>query len=208
MIDMAGRVCGRLIVIAKAPDSPRTKKKQWLCRCVCGTEKVVCGVSLRSGNTKSCGCLQRSVTWKHGAATRNGPKKVYNVWSAMLHRCNNPGSQGWPYYGGRGIGVCERWKKFENFLADMGEPPKGLSIERIDNDGNYEPTNCRWATRKDQSLNTRRKRVVLYDGKSWPLVELAKRSGLWPCTLQRRIKLGWPIQEAVETPMKKRAVAH
>src|SRR5215467_3598440 len=129
-------------------------RAMWLCDCDCGNPVVVSGGSLRSGNTRSCGCRKPALggAWKHGRTNDDR----YQVWADMKGRCLNPKSKIWKYYGGRGIKVCDRWlESFENFLADVGERLLGMWLDRIDNDGNYEPGNVRWATPKQQSNNRR-----------------------------------------------------
>jgi hypothetical protein len=121
---------------------------------------------------------------------------THQRWWNMLQRCENPASPQWPHYGGRGIKVCERWRSFAAFFADMGEAPAGMSIERIDNDGDYEPGNCRWATQREQLLNTRRNRIIEFNGVSAPLCEWAQKIGVHPSTLHRRL-LSWPIEKAL-----------
>lgn len=124
----------------------------------------------------------------------------------MLARCDNPKNPAYPRYGGRGITVCDRWRTFEGFLADMGERPAGKSIERINNDGNYEPGNCRWATAKEQNLNTRSNRLVTIDGETRPLAEWAELRGLLVGTVYDRLYRGWNIERAINTPLARRGV--
>lgn len=136
------------------------------CRCDCGIVTMASETKLRSGNRRSCGCLLSDVTAErnmtHGhAAGRNKRDRIYNVWASMLARCTNPKSHAYHNYGGRGISVCDRWMKFENFLQDMGAPPPGLTIDRINNDGNYCKENCAWKTRLDQARNRRPRRKAI-----------------------------------------------
>lgn len=149
----------------------------WFCRCDCGGYTIVSGKSLRNGNTRSCGCLFMNGITKHGLHL--SPENL--IWRGMKYRCNNPNFRLYKNYGGRGIKVCEKWAaSFEAFYADMGPRPSELhSIERIDNDGNYEPDNCRWATRKEQQRNRRACRPVIRgDGESYKtLVEAAEVVG-------------------------------
>src|SRR5215469_15598082 len=140
--EMAGQRFSRWMVVRPAGYTPRGSVK-WECICDCGTTRILEGAHLRSGRSQSCGCLTRekaSAKTTHGNARRGRRTASYRAWHHMLQRCLNPNSTAWRHYGGRGITVCDRWKTYANFFADMGEPPQGHSIERVNNDGNYEPS--------------------------------------------------------------------
>lgn len=160
--ELIGWTFGRLGVYAYA--GVRKELRQWNCVCVCGREVVLSTNTLRSGHTSSCGCLRldraKAANTVHGHARECNTTRTYNCWRNMIHRCHTPTHRSFPYYGARGIKVCERWHDYANFLADMGEAPPRLEIDRINNDGDYEPGNCRWATRSVQNSNKRSRQQV------------------------------------------------
>lgn len=147
---------------------------QWVCLCSCGKEVTVRGARLISGHTKSCGHLRGPRNSHHLSGTR-----AYKIWQQVKQRCDNPKSQKYECYGAKGISLCDRWHSFENFYADMGECPEGMSIDRYpDNKGSYEPGNCRWATPKQQVRNREITLKVLFKGIEMPLAECAERLGI------------------------------
>lgn len=185
---MSGRQFGRWTVVADG-----VAKDWWLCRCICGNQREVRGAELRRGNSKSCGCGRR----RHGHRPQGSPSPTYNSWQAMLGRCLNPSNASYDSHGGRGIEVCGRWKVFENFLQDMGNRPDSREIDRIDNDGNYGPENCRWATKKEQSRNRRSNTLITFKGITLVLTEWSERTGLKSTTISERLKRGWSIERAL-----------
>lgn len=148
---------------------------------------------MTSGHTKSCGCIKGRHNLTHGM-TKTG---TYNSWSAMRARCHNPKTEGFSLYGGRGIKVCDRWNSFESFLADMGERPEGMSIDRIDNNGDYEPGNCRWASMPEQQRNRRTTIKVERDGRSQCIKDWCDELGLNVDQVYGRIRHGQTPQEAL-----------
>ena len=195
----------RLTVLALAglPDHPQSLL---LCGCDCGTSKIMKARDVVHGRAKSCGCLQRESAQRvvrdvHEKNRKHGlcDSDTYNSWQSMIERCRNERNDRFASYGGRGITVCVRWMDFRNFLSDMGERPKGRTLDRKDNDGNYEPDNCRWATPKQQQRNARRTTFVDYHGKRRVFRDLCEQLGIDHSTVAARIRRGWPIQKALET---------
>jgi hypothetical protein len=138
--------------------------------------------------------------FKHGRGDPNDP--TYRVWVDMRRRCSQPSRPEYANYGGRGINVCERWQEFRYFLADMGDKPPGMTLERLDNDGHYEPGNCRWATYRAQNNNRRSNRVLEWDGRSQTLRQWADELGMGHSTLRRRLEAGWSVERALTEPLQ------
>ena len=161
--DVLGMTFGRLTVVCQR--GSKNKYVCWDCKCICGKIVNVRGSDLRKGSIKSCGCLNsestsdrnRSTKSKHGHTAGFTHTRTYNSWRSMISRCYNESYEGYKNYGGRGIGICDRWYVFENFLLDMGDRPEGMTLDRIDVDGNYQPQNCKWSTFKEQSSNKRKR---------------------------------------------------
>jgi hypothetical protein len=188
------------------------KPKHWLCRCDCGTERVIRQDHLASGASRSCGCLAWDTTISrsevHGDAHRGKRAFEYRVWVGIRKRCLNPNDNLYPHYGGRGIRICERWlNSYEAFLEDVGRSPsEKLTLDRIDNDGDYEPGNVRWTTRTEQARNTRRNRRIEFRGEVRVLAEWAERLGIPYKVLHGRInKHGWSVERAFTSPYRRRS---
>lgn len=176
---------GRLTVRAYA--GMNGHRAAWACDCECGVQVVVTGSDLRSGNTRSCGCLMREVAGQinliHGHARGADFPGAYRSWRSMLQRCRDPNSIGWADYGGRGITVCGRWRSFENFYADMGDRPSAGSLERRDVNGNYEPENCFWLPMAQQARNQRKTVRVRLNGQEMIQADAARALGVHPATV-------------------------
>jgi hypothetical protein len=195
--DHTGKQFGHWIVIKRATTSPHGDAR-WFCKCICGKEKTLYGFHLKSGGTKSCGCLRYEANGGHGA-TRNKKETVeYRTWKNVIARCYNPKRKGFKYYGGRGIKVCDKWlNNYKYFLADMGlKPSSEYSIERIDVNGNYEPSNCKWATKVEQNRNKRNNRTYTFNGKTMVMQDWAKYLGISPSQMSIRLA-DWPIEKAL-----------
>lgn len=201
--DLTGNAFGRLIVLQRDGTSTNGKA-QWRCRCQCGRETTAVGSELRNGHTTSCGCwrVERNRTsslshGQHGSAT-------YKTWEAMKTRCTNQNVKSYADYGAKGVKVCARWaESFEAFLADMGERPAGTTLDRWPNTrGDYEPGNCRWATRIEQQRNTSSSVMLTFDGMTLTQAEWAERTGIAQETLSYRMRRGWPAEKALTIPPK------
>ena len=190
-LDLTGHVYGQLTVQSCAGYTKGFSL--WLCACTCGGQCVVRGNGLRTGNTHSCGCLMRNTAAQRQRTHGASKTRTYRIWKAMRTRCSNPLQRNAARYVLRGITVCSRWDDFSLFLADMGECPDGMSIDRVDNDGNYEPSNCRWATAKTQARNSTGKRGGAR-GVSW--MKLQKKWRAVICIGKKRHHLGVFVKKA------------
>lgn len=204
---MIGERFGTWTVIDKASSrkAPLGTKTYFVCVCDCGTKREVRRDGLKSGTSSNCGCLntnaliQRQTT--HGL--RDCPE--YTSWYAMKERCCNPNNIGYERYGGRGIVVCSRWRNsFKNFYADMGPKPSPThSLDRIDNNSHYSPSNCRWATLAEQARNKRTNNLLTLGDETLCITDWAKRTGIASTTLYARLKRGWSVQQTLETAVWK-----
>lgn len=189
-----GDVYNRFTIICEV--EKQGGKRMFKCRCRCGNEKNVRLGNLTKGISKSCGCLCKEIITTHGLCGT----RIHDTWRGIMKRCNNPNEKSYKYYGGRGIRVCKRWYNISNFYKDMGQPDKGESIERIDNNGNYEPSNCKWATIIEQANNKRNNRLITIDGKTNSMAQWCRELGRKYGTVQGRIYIGWTEERALTTP--------
>ncbi len=205
-MDISGQRFGRLVAI-KISHRDRDSTF-WLCKCDCGKEYTAKIGNLRACRVKSCGCYNRDVHSEmltvHGMCKGGNMPAWLRCWDAMIDRCYRPGASGYKRYGGRGIGVCDRWRGPEgpkNFIADMGDRPSPLhSIDRKDNNGNYEPGNCRWATKLEQAQNRRSSVMLTFDGRTQCMSEWSRELGMNRMGIQGRLDSGWSIERALSTP--------
>lgn len=199
--DITGQVIGRWTVLERLPTQRRNGRSRntYRCQCQCGTVRIVQGGNLLAKKTLSCGCLHRERVSEAFSTHNASGTKVYRVWASMIQRCTNPHDKRYADYGGRGIVVCDRWRcSFEKFLQDMGpRPSRRHSIDRINNNGNYEPVNCRWATPTEQSINTRRNRLVEFGGQYMPLIEACRLTGASYKKTMARLNHGMTFSDAI-----------
>jgi len=196
-IDLTGQQFSRLLVLKQYIKSSR---RICLCKCDCGNIKEIDYYHLKGGFTQSCGCLNRELKTSHGLYK----SRQYQIWADMKTRCQNPDHHQYKYYGGRGITVCERWQKFENFWEDMRNGYSDiLTIDRIDNDGNYELANCKWSTRKEQNNNHRQGHIHLltFQGQTKTIAGWAKFLNIGYSSLRSRIRYRWSIEKALTQPI-------
>jgi hypothetical protein len=174
-----------------------TKHLKWNCVCDCGTQRAVRGDHLRGGRSPSCGCMTKERMTTHGMYKAS----EYFAWNNMLRRCEEPDHPEFKNYGARGIAVCDAWHSFEAFFADVGARPSSAhSLDRIDNNGPYNPSNCRWATAQQQSDNRRSNQLLTLHGRTMTITKWAKEVGVNPTTIKQRLRCGWPLQRALTEP--------
>lgn len=199
-IDISNKKFGMLTAIRVS--HRRNGYIYWLWKCDCGRDYIQLPGNVKSGNTRSCGCNRIYSTAEarktHGMSKSN----TYRIWWGILCRCQNENYHAYKQYGGRGIKVCDRWNIFENFLEDMGErPSKELSIDRIDGSGDYEPSNCRWATRTQQQRNVKSNRMITVKGVTKCISEWAEITGIKKGTISTRLRIGWSAEDAITKPI-------
>lgn len=210
--NLTGKRFGKLVA-SKCVGKDRHNNAVWLCRCDCGREKTVASRSLVSGNTRSCGCLEtgRFINGLGGKRHGGSNERLYRVWGGMRNRCYDENRPEYPNYGGRGIRVCDEWlhdyAAFRKWAYENGFDPDlsgyECSIDRIDVNGDYRPDNCRWIPMSEQGWNTRRIGMIEYRGEPMTLVEASGLYGIAAKTIKGRLKRGWPVERAVETPARK-----
>jgi hypothetical protein len=199
IIDITGKRYGRLVALRENPGN----QKQWICKCDCGNTHIVTKGHLKDGHVKSCGCLL-----KEGASHPThglSQTRIYSVWHQMIYRCENPKSISYPYYGSRGITVCDEWhdvKLFNKWAMANGYEDK-LTIDRIDSDGNYEPSNCRWKTIIEQNNNLRSNHVITINGQSKTMAMWSKEYGIKQSAIYERLQHGWSEKDAISMPVNK-----
>lgn len=204
MVDITGMKFGRLTAIGPVRDGGKVK---WHCRCDCGNDTLATVGNLKSGNTQSCHCLRYEAVSE--ALTKHGmtDSREYRIWSHIKDRCYNPNDKSYHRYGARGISICDRWlNSFENFYADVGEIPHGLTLDRIDNDGNYEPENVRVAPPRIQANNRANNRVLTFNGESLTLAQWSRKTGIRYVTLSQRLNAyGWSVEKTLTTPVRRKS---
>ena len=200
IIEMIGRTFGRLTVLEDAGPT-NSNERRYLCICECGGKRRVRGARLRHGEATDCGCGAREIISRTAKRTFTvhglSRTPTYSVWHGIIGRCTNPKSGAWKNYGGRGISVCERWRDFLSFLEDMGERPQATEIDRIDNDGNYEPGNCRWVTRRQNLSNRRNSRFLSANGNTMTIAEWSIKTGIQDGTIRARLRRKCSPEEAL-----------
>lgn len=204
--DLTGQRFGELVVVERATNG-KGRSTRWLCSCDCGNETVVYAANLTRGMTKSCGCTRAEKVAQKLSTHRETKTRLYQIWYNMITRCYNPNSSHYEHYGARGVTVCDNWRKYENFRdwALSSGYQDDLTIERIEVNGNYEPSNCKWATRKQQANNKRTSRYIEFNGQRRTVAEWADSMGMDKRALWDRLFVqNWSIERALTTPLRVR----
>ena len=204
-IDLTGQKFGRLIVVKRVQNiGTRTA---WLCKCQCGNERIATSGNLRQGNTTSCGCYHREAASIANIKHRKSREKIYIEWSGIKTRCYNKTFDQYMNYGGRGITMCDRWREsFEAFYEDVSKLPhfgeQGYTLNRKDNDGNYEPNNVEWADRINQANNKRNNHLLTYNGKTQTIAQWSSDKNIPSSVILKRLSLGWGVDETLTKPVR------
>lgn len=206
--DLTGSKFGRWTVI-RYEGINKLHRSMWMCRCECGTEKVIAGYSLTRGGTKSCGCLAKELVIdrnKKRFTHKMSKSRLYEIWALIKQRCYNKKNKDYKSYGGRGIAMCDEWKKdfisFFDWSMANGYNPK-LTIDRVNNNGNYSPDNCRWATLQEQANNKRVNRLISYKNEIHTIAEWARQVNIKERIIRSRLSMGWSFEKACEKPVGK-----
>lgn len=211
-IDLTGQRFGRLTVLYREDFLKKDGKNEtaFICCCDCGAVRQVLAYNLKNGHTTSCGCYSLESRTKARTTHHKAGTRIYRIWRGMKTRCENSNDYHYEFYGKRGIKVCAEWQRFEPFYewALANGYTETLTLERIDNDGNYEPHNCRWATIKEQCNNRRTSRTIIHNNVSHTLSEWAEIANMQPGTLAYRINSGWSMEKALNTPIRRSINGH
>lgn len=189
MLQLKGKRFERLVAVEYAGDG------SWWCDCDCGNRVKINTSNLKRGNSRSCGCLQTELRFKHGMSGT----PMHGAWKQMIQRCENQKDPAYHNYGGRGITVCDEWHDFSQFLADMGMRPKGFQLDRTDNEKGYSKGNCRWVTAKVNLNNRRGNNLISFNGETLTIHQWSEKLGIPPTTITYRLKQGWPIEKVLSS---------
>ncbi len=206
-LNLTGQTFGDWTVISVGPN--KGKSGAHYCRCVCGTERLVTSSALKGGETTGCGCARSERLGNRARSHGKHTHHLYRTWLAMHDRCRRSNHDHFHRYGGRGISVCDRWNDFANFLEDMENLwQPGLTLDRLDNEADYSPENCRWATKKEQARNKSTCVYITYNGETLTGAEWAERLGITPTAFYIRTSKGWPLQKVMQGPLRTHRQKH
>ena len=200
-VDMTGQRYGRLTVVGRAGHN-KHGQILWRALCDCGGSVETVGYCIRYGDTQSCGCLKLEKISALRRTHAMSKTPIYGIWWAMMQRCHDPNHHASHRYGGRGIEVCEQWRSFDGFFADMGHRPEGMSLDRVDNNGPYSPENVRWRSAREQGRNKNNNRLISHNGVTKCLVEWGEITGFGQDVISARLSRGWDVARALTTPLR------